>query len=181
VCHAILKDVNFFRLLLKIDTELAYETQSKLCPCGGKLHCANYPRKPRGCPEEILNEYSSRFSFCCHLCRQRTTSPSVRFLGRRVYVGLAMILLSEKSNDHTTTLTHLSQTMKISVLTLKRWQSWWIDRFPLTSLWQATCARFIPPVEQAKLPNSLLEQFTQALPDLAEYFTRILHYLSPLS
>ena len=32
------------------------------------------------------------FSFCCHRCRKRATSVSVRFFGRRVYLGLAVVL-----------------------------------------------------------------------------------------
>ncbi|MGP1680380.1 MAG: hypothetical protein ACTS6J_24905, partial [Burkholderiales bacterium] len=92
VCHALLQDRNFFRLLLRIDEELAAETHAAGCACGGVLHCADYPRKPRACPKEFRADFDSRFSFCCNLCRLRTTSMSVRFLGRRVYLALAVVL-----------------------------------------------------------------------------------------
>jgi len=87
VCHALLQNPNFLQLLLQIDIELAAQSQAGGCHCGGVLHCANYPRKPRCCLGEARADYESRFSFCCSQCRKRTTSMSVRFLGRRVYLG----------------------------------------------------------------------------------------------
>ena len=92
MCHALLQDLKFFRLLLRIDEELAGQTRAEGCPCGGVLHCANYPRKPRGCPSEIVDDFDTRFSFCCNRCRRRMTSMSVRFLGRRVYLALVVVL-----------------------------------------------------------------------------------------
>lgn len=89
MCHALLQNPNFFSLLLQIDMDLAAATRSAGCPsCGGVLHQANYPRKPRACPKEVRADFESRFSFCCNECRKRTTSMSVRFLGRRVYKRL---------------------------------------------------------------------------------------------
>jgi hypothetical protein len=93
VCHALLQDIKFFKLLLHIDHELAAQTRGVGCPCGGILHQANYPRKPRGCPNELRSVYASRFSFSCNRCRKRATSQSVRFLGRRVYLALAVVLV----------------------------------------------------------------------------------------
>ncbi len=68
----------------------------KGCSCGGRLHSANYPRAPRGGPDHLPEEYRSRFSFCCDRdgCRKRMTPPSVRFLGRKVYLGAVVILVS---------------------------------------------------------------------------------------
>jgi hypothetical protein len=62
--------------------------------CRGKLHAANYDRKPRGGPEELDPEFSLRRSFCCAVdgCRRRHTPPSFRFLGRRVYLAAVFIL-----------------------------------------------------------------------------------------
>jgi hypothetical protein len=96
VCHALLQDIKFFKLLLHIDHELAAQTRAVGCPCGGILHQANYPRKPRGCPNELRSVYASRFSFSCNRCRKRATSQSVRFLGRRVYLALAVVLVSAR-------------------------------------------------------------------------------------
>jgi len=83
VCHALLHDPKFLALLLRIDHDLAAQTRAAGCPCGGALHRADYPRKPRGCPVEVRHDHSWRLSFCCSVCRRRATSMSVRFLARR--------------------------------------------------------------------------------------------------
>jgi hypothetical protein len=93
VCHILLNDPKFFSVLLLIDRDLAQQCQAAGCPCGGALHKANYPRKPRGCPPDARTDCALRFSFCCNRCRKRMTAQSVRFLGRRVYLSLAVVLL----------------------------------------------------------------------------------------
>jgi hypothetical protein len=59
--------------------------------CLGKLHRADYDRKPRGDPQ-----WDRRFSYCCAEAdwRQRRTPESVRFLGRRFYAGLVVVLIA---------------------------------------------------------------------------------------
>lgn len=90
---AVLRDPAFFRFLLRIDQELAAETRRAGCQhCAGALHVADFPRKPRGCPAAVIEDYSWRFSFTCGRCDQRATSASVRFLGRRVYVAAVLVL-----------------------------------------------------------------------------------------
>ena len=112
MCHALLQSPNFFRLLLRIDEELASETQAAGCRCGGVLHRANYPRKPRACLSEVRGDFESRLSFCCNLCRRRTTSMSVRFLGRRVYLALAVVLVSARHAVQNPAARRLSGTKK---------------------------------------------------------------------
>ena len=91
MCHALEQDPRFFTLLLQIDRELAALTQAGGCACAGRLHCADYPRKPRGVATEWRAGFERRFSFCCSVCRKRTTAESVRFLGRRVYLALVVV------------------------------------------------------------------------------------------
>ena len=178
MCHALLQNPNFFQLLLQIDIELAAHTRAGRCQCGGVLHRANYPRKPRACLNEIRADYESRFSFCCNQCRKRQTSVSVRFLGRRVYLGLAVVLMSAGRSKSAPTMAQLSATLNIPARTIQRWRQWWIEQFPLTPLWQAACARFMPPIDLSQLPNSLIERFT-GLAD--ESLKRLLIFLSPLT
>ena len=91
MCHDVLQDPTFFRFLSRIDQEFAAETRAGRCPgCAGPLHVADYPRKPRGCPSAVREEYSRRLSFTCGRCDARTTSPSVRFSGRRVYLAVVL-------------------------------------------------------------------------------------------
>lgn len=62
--------------------------------------------------------------------------------------------------------------------TLQRWQAWWIEQFPLTPLWRATCARFMPPADVARFPGALLERF-EGSP--AHSLMRLLVFLSPVT
>lgn len=71
-------------LLTKLDEEQMLEAQRLGCPrCGGRLHRADWPRKPRGLPEGIAATGSIRLGLCCaeEGCRRRTTPPSLRFPG----------------------------------------------------------------------------------------------------
>src|SRR5262245_19283304 len=87
---------SFWAFLLSIVKDLAESTRQKGCSCGGRLHCANYPRAPRCGSDHLPEEYRCRFSFCCYRdgCRRRMTPPSVGFLGRKVYLGAIVILIS---------------------------------------------------------------------------------------
>jgi len=176
VCHILLHDPTFFKLLLRIDNELAEQAQAKGCPCGGALHQASYPRKPRACPSEVRSDYVSRFSFCCSQCRKRTTPMSVRFLGRRVYLALAVVLMSRRPGA--SAQAKLSGVLAIPARTILRWQNWWTEVFPATPLWQAGCARFMPSVPVADLPDSLIERFVG---EVAESMMRLLVFLTPLT
>ena len=178
MCHALLQDPKFFQVLLRIDEELAAEVHAGRCACGGVLHRANYPRKPRACPNELRSDFASRFSFCCAECRKRTTSTSVRFLGRRVYLALAVVLGSARHAGQNPAAAGLSTTLAVPVRTLHRWRIWWSQQFPLTPLWQAHGPRFMPPVTSNRLPAGLLERFSG---DATGQMMRLLVFLSPLT
>ena len=124
MCHVLLQTPNFFRLLLRIDEKLAEETRASGCQCDGVLHQANYPRKPKGCLKEFQAEFASRFSFCCNLCRKRYTALSVRFLGRRVYLGIAMVLLSTRRTATIAAAAPLCASLEVPLSTLTRWRHW---------------------------------------------------------
>jgi hypothetical protein len=178
VCHALLQDPNFFRLLLCIDQELAGELKAGGCECGGVLHRADYPRKPRGCLAEVRSQFESRWSFCCNRCRKRSTSMSVRFLGRRVYLAVAVVVASVQRAEASASATQLAQAMAVPVRTLERWRRWWQGQFPLTALWRGACGRFMPPLAIERMPASLLERFTGERPDR---LMRLLWFLTPLT
>ena len=53
----LLKDMGFFEFLGRLDADLAEEARRGGCPhCRGVLHCARYPRKPRGGPPGLGRE-----------------------------------------------------------------------------------------------------------------------------
>jgi len=94
--RTLLRDSSLFALLLRFDEDVAAEVRLAGCmACGGVLHSARYPRKPRGGPEGLGAEHRRRPSFCCAVdgCRRRATPPSLRFLGRKVFFGLWVLLL----------------------------------------------------------------------------------------
>jgi hypothetical protein len=179
VCHFFLQNPNFLLLLLQIDTDFAAQMRVSGCfYCAGRLHRANYPRKPRCCPDEFFDDFSFRFSFCCSHCRKRNTSMSVRFLGRRVYLGLAVVLMSASRTADTSKVAKLSGMLHVPALTIQRWREWWVNQFPHTTLWQADCARFMPPVRLCDLPDSLIERFSNPVEQAME---KLLIFLSPLT
>ena len=94
--HELPRGPSFWLFLFSIDQDLAETSRKQACSCGGRLHCANYPRKPWGGADDLPEQYRQRLSFCCERdgCRKRVTLPSVRFLGRKVYLGAVGILIS---------------------------------------------------------------------------------------
>ena len=131
--------------------------------CGGALHSATYARKPRGVPEAVVSGGSRpvlRHSFCCAVCRRRTTPASVRFVGRRVYVGLIVLLLPVLLGDASpTAVSAACRRLGLSRQTLRRWRRWWQETFAGSAFWRAHRGRFRPGVDASGLPRALLEGF----------------------
>jgi hypothetical protein len=177
VYATVLQEPDFFRLLVRIDEEFAAETRRARCPqCSGPLHVADFPRKPRGCPAAVVQEYSWRFSFTCGRCEQRATSASVRFLGRRVYVAVMLMLVSPPGG---LAARQLSDQLSVPVRTLQRWRRWWTEEFLRTPFWQTKRSRFMPPIPSAQLPLSLLDRFDRSSP--TDRLEQALRFLSALS
>jgi hypothetical protein len=160
VCHTFINDSRFYQTLFRIDQEIALEVQSAGCSyCGGVLHQACYPRKPRGIRSALDASYKTRLSFCCATegCRRRTTPPSVRFLGRKVYLGIVIILVT--ASQHGLSDKHRKQLIEHLDLypqTLSRWRKWWREHFSSSRCWQAEQGNYIPPIDTTHLPGALL-------------------------
>lgn len=161
--HGLLVDARVWDLLLEVDRELAAEARAGGCSCGGRLHSAPYPRKPRrGVPWELREDYRRRESLCCERegCRKRTTPPSVRFLGRRVYLGALVVLVSAMTGGVTERrAAAMRELVGVSVRTLQRWRAWWLKTFPDEVFWREARGRLASPVDETRLPASLLERF----------------------
>lgn len=160
--EALLQDRRFYFLLERFDHDLAQACRAEGCPCGGRLHGATYPRKPRGGPVDLGDGYDRRHSFCCaeEGCRRRVTPPSLRFLGRRVYLG-AVVLLATAMQQRPTPVRalRLHEMVGASVRTLRRWRAWWQQEFVETPFWKAMRGRFASAIPMAELPSSLLDRF----------------------
>jgi hypothetical protein len=182
--QTLLTDSRLYALLLKIDQYLAAEAQAKGCSCGGRLDSARYPRKPRGLPDELENkdDYRKRYSFCCALdgCRHRTTPPSFLFLGRRVFVGAVVVLVSALRHGPTPVrMAKLREWVGVSVRTVNRWRIWWQEIFVATPFWKQARGLFRIPLNERSLPLSLLEAFLMT--NAKRRLIHLLRFISPLS
>lgn len=151
----------FFEGLAAIDEAIVAKVAGGACEkCGGRLHRGDYPRKPRGGLVAVAAEaFDRRFSLCCGRagCRRRSTPPSVRFLGRRVYVGAVVIVASVVALAVATAGAARRET-GIASRTMRRWRRWWRDGFPATSVFVALAAR-VMMFDRRQMPASILERF----------------------
>ena len=180
---SILQDARLYEVLHRLDVDLAQTARASGCRhCDGVLHSAHYARKPRGGPLGLGPEIDQRLSFCCARggCRRRTTPPSVRFLGRRVYFGAVVVLVCAlRDGLSPRRVQELRALLGVDRRTLRRWRTWWREGFPKTGFWRTARAGFVPPVDAAALPGSLLERLAGA--DETLRLCRVLRFLAPLA
>ena len=177
-------DREFFLSLRRIDEEIAWQVKLGGCPCcdDGHLHVANYPRKPQGAlvaPEGEADELTLRLSFCCDRegCRKRTTPPSVRFLGRRWYLSVVVIVASVCACLERTAEEEKPRETGVPARTMRRWLGWWRGPFAATEVFVVLCARLVGVAVDA-LPASIV----QRLPGSAvEQVRAMLRLLAPLT
>ena len=176
----VLRDRRLYEFLEKVDKDFASQVKSRGCEhCGAVLHRADYERKPRGA--QVGPSWDKRCSFCCSRdgCRKRHTPGSVRFLGRKVYAGVIVVLVSAMMhgpNEHR--LKRLQQELAIDRRTLKRWRQWWTQIFVQCALWTAQRGRFREPMARAQMPLCLVKAFgAQQMNGLI----RLMSFLSPIT
>jgi hypothetical protein len=158
--HEFEVDVQFCARLEAVDRAITERVRMAGCSrCGGRLDRADYARKPRGGDIAPAAEaWSKRLSLCCARdgCRRRTTPPSVRFLGRRVYVEVVVILACLAAEA--TALAAPQPPESVPRRTVRRWLSWWRTAFVASALWCDLRARFSEPPDESELPASLLSR-----------------------
>ena len=163
--HGCVADRKFCALLLTIDEAIAARVKALGCPwCSGRLDRADYPRKPRGGSIAAAGEeFDTRISLCCSRegCRKRVTPPSVRFLGRRVYLGVTVVVASAMAVADRTAAAIRAAT-GIAPRTVRRWLAWWRTTFVASPFYADASARFVPPVKKEALPASLVARFRQS-------------------
>lgn len=180
MCHRFLSHPSFLLLLLSIDRDLAEKVRSEGCPCGGRLHRANFPRKPRGGPPSPDPRVSLRLSFSCEKdgCRCRSTPPSVRFLGRKVYLGVVVVLITAMRQGPTPQgYAELRERFGVDRRTIARWQRWWQESFAVSKFWKAARARCASLEEPVEFPRTLVLLFEAGS---AEQAAALLRFLSPI-
>jgi hypothetical protein len=126
-------------------------------------------------------QWDTRRSFCCarENCRKRKTPPSVRFLGRKLYVGAVVVLLSAMMHGlKRKRVERLRNELGISERTLERWRVWWLENFVDSAFWKSARARFMPRVEESLLPLSLVAAFAA---EGREGLIRLLLFIAPIT
>jgi hypothetical protein len=172
----------FWGFLFGIDRDVAASARERGCGCGGVLHAANFPRKPRGGPPDLGREHGMRFSLCCAVdgCRRRVTPESVRFLGRRVFLGGVVVLIAALREGLTPRrLAALHRLFGATRSTIERWRRWWHEEFPEGSFWRGVRGRFVPAIAAEDLPQALLDLFVRGAEH--EPLVDLLRFLAPLS
>lgn len=163
MCQKFLSDSRFFSILFSLDEDIAAKVKAEMCPyCGSTLHCGNFKRKPRGAPRDLNRANEVRLSFCCSNleCRRRTTPPSFRFLGRKVYWSGIVILLTAMTAGVTPRRRNtLREAFGVDQRTLDRWRIWWKETFVNSDFWKVAKGFFSSLIQEKDLPASLLERF----------------------
>lgn len=177
----LLQDLMFYGRLERCDEEIARQRRAEGCgACGGRLHQAHYHRRPRGVPAGLGATFNRRFSFCCARCRTRTTPPSLRFLGRKVYLGTVVMLLPAMGRRFPPRVVALvRQALGPSLRTFRRWLAFWTEIVPRAPFWKIARARLMPAVDEAALPASLVERFASGN-DYADV-ERALAFVGPIT
>jgi hypothetical protein len=181
--HGLLRTASFWTFLFTVDEQLAAAAREAGCPCGGRLHCAHYPRNPRGGCEKLPESYGYRLSFCCDRdgCRKRTTPPSVRFLGRKVFLGAVVVLVAAmRQGPSPRRVRELTELFGADRRTIARWCIFWREHFPQTPFWKVARSRFLPSLAVADLPRALFEAFIHR-EDSREDWEGLLRFLSPIT
>lgn len=174
-------DVKFLKALGEIDAEYAQQVRRSGCAhCGGPLDRSDYGRKPRPELGEAAESYERRCSFCCRVdgCRKRATPPSLRFLGRKVYIGVLVIVASAAGQaERLTGRGAVRRVHGVPARTVRRWLEWWQTVFALGTYWSEAKGLFAIPVGVAELPASLRTRFGAGVAGLE----KMLRFLAPVT
>jgi hypothetical protein len=177
----ILGDTRFYELLLGFDWQIAETAHADRCgKCGSALHWGSWERKPRGGPVDLRSRHRLRFSLCCARdgCRKRKTPGSLRFLGRKVYFGAMVVLISAmQSGLNLQRMRRLKELVGVSRRTVLRWRDWWRTVFTMSPFWRAHRG-LAPLASTTDLPASLLKSFIGAT---LEQLLSLLRFLVPIT
>ena len=103
---------------------------------------------------------------------------SVRFLGRRVYAGVVVVLIAAMQYGlNGRRVEVLRKELKIDARTLKRWREWWLGEFVQSPFWKVARARFMPLLRETEMPLSLVGRFSATC---CEGLVKLMRFLAPI-
>ncbi len=167
MCTNLLQDSRTFEFIQRIDEDT--ESRARLEPCGfcgDRLHRADFLRKPRAPGIDLAEDFCRRPSFCCRRdgCRRRQTPALLRFLGRRVYVSVVVVLVTAMTQGASPKrLCELQSELGIPPQTVRRWQHYWQVIFSRQRGWQYLRGNLLPQPTDEGLPRSLLDHLNTNL------------------
>lgn len=167
--RSLLRDARFSGLLMEMDRDLLERVRAAGCSkCGGPLHAGHFERKPGGVlvpPEQWPEDYALRFDLCCGWCRSRTLPASVRFLGRKVFLGvvIAVATVLVRGADRNAAEA-LRRQLGASRSTLARWCRWW-RALAGTAPWIRARGTLPVDLDEQALPTSLLDRYRGSAAD----------------
>ena len=113
--------------------------------CGSALHSARYRAQASRPPAGLGPEHDWRFSFCCARdgCRTRETPPSLRFLGRKVYLAAMVVLIATPAGgrDGSADATAVRSLSASTAARSSAGGEWWRDTFTASPFWQIGARR----------------------------------------
>jgi hypothetical protein len=103
----------------------------------------------------------------------------VRFLGKKVYIGAAVVLYAAMCHGATPTrVGQLHHLFGVGRQTLLRWRKWWLNDFVGSKLWKWRKGLLSPPPDTASMPVALLERFAGTLSDR---IVQLLRFIAPIT
>ena len=143
--HALPFNATFWAFLFTIDQDLAETTRRHGCPCGGRLHRGLPPQAPRW-HRHTAGDLQDQIQLLLQSgeCRKRATPPSVRFLGRKIYLGGFIVLISAMRHGPTPRrVRELASLFGVDRRTIARWEKFSLEHFPQSHFWKTAGARVI--------------------------------------
>jgi hypothetical protein len=84
----------------------------------------------------------------------------VRFLGRRVYAGVVVVLVAAMAHGLSgQRAERICEEVGVSRWTLERWRRWWTESFVALRWWRGSKGQLSPAVAEPELPRSLVDRF----------------------
>jgi hypothetical protein len=103
----------------------------------------------------------------------------VRFLARKVYLGVVVVLVSALQHGVTAERARkIEAVVGVSARTVERWREWWLSDFRDSPFWKAARARFSGSLDETTLPRSLVDGFGGEEGGSME---RLLRFLAPIT
>jgi hypothetical protein len=106
----------------------------------------------------------------------------VRFLGRRVYLGpLVMLVTAMRQGPTPRGARELQTLFGADRATIARWQRFWREIFPASDFWKVASARFAATRPIVELPLDLLAAFRSELESWRDAVVALARFLSPIT